>query len=38
MALTAALRRGCITGSIIAQENLQQVRGWIENYYRLKYP
>ena len=34
--LTVTLGRGRTTGSIIAQENLGQVRGWIENYYKLK--
>ena len=34
--LTVTLGRGRTTGSIIAQENLPQVRGWIENYHQLK--
>ena len=34
--LTVTLGRGRTTGSIIAQENLHQVRGWIENYHKLK--
>jgi hypothetical protein len=34
--LTVTLGRGRTTGSIIAQENLHQVRGWIENYHQLK--
>jgi len=34
--LTVTLGRGRTTGSIIAKENLSQVRGWIENYHTLK--
>ena len=34
--LTVTLGRGRTTGSIIAKENLPQVRGWIENYHTLK--
>ena len=34
--LTVTLGRGRTTGSIIAQENLPQVRSWIENYHQLK--
>ena len=34
--LTVTRGRGRTTGSIIARENLQQVRGWIENYHKLK--
>ena len=34
--LTVTLGRGRTTGSIIAPDNLPQVRGWIENYHQLK--
>ena len=34
--LTVTLGRGRTTGGIVAEENLEQVRGWIENYHRLK--
>ena len=34
--LTVTRGRGRTTGSIIARENLQQVRGWIENYHKRK--
>ena len=34
--LTVTLGRGRTTGGIIGEENLEQVRGWIENYHRLK--
>ena len=34
--LTVTLGPGRTTGGIIAEENLEQVRAWIENYHRLK--
>jgi hypothetical protein len=34
--LTVTLGRGRTTGSIIARENLPQVRGWIANCHQLK--
>ena len=34
--LTVTLGPGRTTGGIVAEENLEQVRGWIENYHRLK--
>jgi hypothetical protein len=34
--LTVTLGPGRTTGGIIDQENLDQVRGWIANYYKLK--
>jgi hypothetical protein len=34
--LTVTLGRGRTTGGIIADENVEQVRGWIENYHKLK--
>ena len=34
--LTVTLGPGRTTGGIIAEENLEQVRRWIENYHRLK--
>ena len=34
--LTVTLGRGRTTGGIIAEEHVDQVRGWIENYHQLK--
>jgi hypothetical protein len=34
--LTVTLAPGRTTGGIIAKEHLPQVRGWIENYHKLK--
>ena len=34
--LTVTLGRGRTTGGIVAKESLDQVRGWIENYHKLK--
>src|SRR6266571_4020073 len=34
--LTVTLGKGRTTGGIIGQENVDQVRGWIENYHKLK--
>ena len=34
--LTVTLGVGRTAGGIVAEENLEQVRGWIENYHRLK--
>ena len=34
--LTVTLGRGRTTGGIIAEETVEQVRGWIDNYHQLK--
>ena len=34
--LTVTLGRGHTTGGIIAEEKVTEVRGWIENYHKLK--
>jgi len=34
--LTVTLGRGRTTGGIIPSEKVDEVRGWIENYHRLK--
>ena len=34
--LTVTLGRGRTTGGIIPSEKVEQVRGWIENYHKLK--
>lgn len=34
--LTVTLGRGRTTGGIIPSEKAEQVRGWIENYHKLK--
>lgn len=34
--LTVTLGRGRTTGGIIPDEIVEQVRGWIENYHKLK--
>lgn len=34
--LTVTLGRGRTTGGIIPEEKVAEVRGWIENYYKLK--
>ena len=34
--LTVTLGRGRTTGGIIPQENVAEVRAWIENYHKLK--
>ena len=34
--LTVTLGRGRTTGSIIPEEKVGEVRGWIENYHKLK--
>ena len=34
--LTVALGRGRTTGGIVPPENVDQVRGWIENYHKVK--
>ena len=34
--LTVTLGPGRTTGGIVGEENLEQVRGWIENYHRLR--
>ena len=34
--LSVTLGRGRTTGGIVAEESLEQVRGWIENYHKLK--
>jgi hypothetical protein len=34
--LSVTLGQGSTTGSIIPEEKVDQVRGWIENYHRLK--
>ena len=34
--LSVTLGPGRSTGSIIPEEKVQEVRGWIENYYKLK--
>ena len=34
--LTVTLGRGRTTGGIIPEEKVAEVRGWIENYHKLK--
>ena len=34
--LTVTLGRGRTTGGIVPPENVDQVRGWIENYHKVK--
>jgi len=34
--LTVTLGRGRTTGGIISEDKVEEVRGWIENYYKLK--
>ena len=34
--LTVTLGRGRTTGGIVPTENVDQVRGWIENYHKVK--
>ena len=34
--LTVTLGRGRTTGGIISEEKIDEVRGWIENYHKLK--
>jgi hypothetical protein len=34
--LTVTLGRGCTTGGIVPAEKVDQVRGWIENYRKIK--
>jgi hypothetical protein len=34
--LTVTLGRGRTTGGIVSPENVDQVRGWIENYHKVK--
>jgi hypothetical protein len=34
--LTVTLGRGRTTGGIVSEEKVVQVRGWIENYHKLK--
>ena len=34
--LTVTLGRGRTTGGIISEEKVAEVRGWIENYHKLK--
>lgn len=34
--LTVTLGRGRTTGGIISDDQVEEVRGWIENYHKLK--